>query len=80
MPTIKSTKVDVFMEKLMCDCGHELKFSGCSRPMSPPSYEHVCYSCGNIKWMKKLYPSVRYESISSCHDQQKTESETGQGN
>jgi hypothetical protein len=59
-PTIKSIPVDVFIEKLICNCGKEMIFCNYTYLTLPPKYPHSC-ECGAKSTQEEKYPKVIYK-------------------
>lgn len=64
-PIIKAIPVQVIQEKLMCDCGGEMRTAGRMRPTYPPQTLHVCPDCGAEEWVGGgiTYPRTIYKEL-----------------
>lgn len=60
MPKIVDEPVQAYRERLLCDCGHEMEFTGGTLLSSPPQYEHHCKGCGARATMKQKFPRIEF--------------------
>jgi hypothetical protein len=64
MPVVRYP-VETIRERLMCECGSEMLFSGSQKLSKPPLNEHVCKACGKEDWRRdEIFPRVIYEQRS----------------
>lgn len=56
--------VQMFLKRLVCECGAVMEYTGEKSLMYPPSYGHRC-SCGNKHWADKIYPTLEHVMLDS---------------
>lgn len=62
MPKIVGEAVIPIMERMICDCGGEMKASGATLLSKPPLYPHRCDKCGATESVRGVaYPRIKYE-------------------
>jgi hypothetical protein len=65
MSTEKRNKTLTYTDRLICECGGELFYSGSGVSIGDPTriYIHGCNKCGKIEVHKNLYPRMVYEEV-----------------
>jgi len=54
--------VEMFMKKLVCDCGKEMK-RGKMLLSDPPKFEHICEDCNHTVITDVSYPALAYREM-----------------
>jgi len=63
---VSTHEVRTFVDRLMCDCGGEMKPTGECMLSMPAIYPHRCEACGKGESVRGFtYPRVRYGQVSA---------------
>ena len=59
----KKLPAHMFVVRVYCDCGEELKRTGICHLTYPATYEHECPKCNILYNLPKDYPTTEIEEI-----------------
>lgn len=63
MPRVQEREMKPTQQRLICDCGGELRSCGTALLSQPPKYPHICLACGVTTYETTQYPCIVYFEV-----------------
>ena len=71
MGKVRDIPVQARQQRLYCECGREMKYTGVSKSQLGVVHQHLCEKCFTSEWPTTRYPNIVYEPIKqqgNCKD------------